>query len=205
MGRDISLLDRIHIAAPCSASWADMQGDERVRFCDACKLNVYNLSAMTRHDAEALILEREGRLCARFYRRADGTILTENCPVGLRALRRRLARTIGRFAAVFAMLMTTIAALGGGRGGARILRLRQWQPFAAVCDWLDPPPTPVMPAFGSVIVLGSPDFFPTNSGRSPSFDLEKLVNKLSEPVSPAPDGDEHVSSQDSVPRDRRNP
>src|ERR687894_3288947 len=68
-----------------------MTGDERVRFCGECGLNVYNLSAMTRREAEALVTSAEGRLCVRYYRREDGTILTRNCPTGLRALRRRVA------------------------------------------------------------------------------------------------------------------
>src|SRR5213078_2882686 len=33
----------------------------------------------------------EGRLCVRYYRRADGSILTKDCPIGLRALKRKLS------------------------------------------------------------------------------------------------------------------
>jgi hypothetical protein len=90
-----SPLDHVAIAAPCSVNWDSMVGDERVRFCGQCSLNVYNLSAMSRSDAERLIAQVEGRLCVRYYRRADGTILTKNCPVGLRALKRRLSRIAG--------------------------------------------------------------------------------------------------------------
>lgn len=66
-----------------------MEGDERVRFCRQCELHVYNISEMTKADAESLVARTEGRLCGRMYRRADGTILTKDCPVGVRALRRR--------------------------------------------------------------------------------------------------------------------
>jgi len=69
-----------------------MIGDERVRFCGQCELNVYNLSALNRTQAENLISGTEGRLCVRFHRRKDGSILTQDCPVGLRALRRRMSR-----------------------------------------------------------------------------------------------------------------
>ena len=69
-----------------------MIGDERVRFCGQCELNVYNLSAITKAQAENLIVRTEGRLCVRFYRRRDGSILTQDCPVGLRALRQRMSR-----------------------------------------------------------------------------------------------------------------
>jgi hypothetical protein len=84
-------LAHVRVAAPCRADWKRMRGNERVRFCDQCSMNVYNLSDMTRKDAEALILSAEGRLCVRYYHRADGSILTGNCPVGLRALKRRVS------------------------------------------------------------------------------------------------------------------
>jgi hypothetical protein len=85
-------LEQVRVAAPCPAVWEKMVGDERVRYCDSCSLHVYNLSGMTRREAEALVTSSESRLCVRFYRRADGTILTRNCPVGLGALKRRAAR-----------------------------------------------------------------------------------------------------------------
>jgi hypothetical protein len=65
--------------------------NDRVRFCSQCNLNVYNLSGMRREEAEALVAKTEGRLCVRFYRKADGSILTQNCPVGLKAIKRRVA------------------------------------------------------------------------------------------------------------------
>lgn len=86
-------LDHVKIASPCSADWNQMFAfqDERVRFCSHCNQNVYNLSAMSQSEAAALVYKTEARLCVRFYRRSDGTMLTENCPVGLRALKRRAA------------------------------------------------------------------------------------------------------------------
>src|SRR4051812_9388977 len=100
MGRALSLsiLDRVDVASPCKANWDQMEGDDRARFCSDCKLHVYNLSAMTRAEAESLISGSQGRLCTRFFRRADGTILTQDCPVGLRAVRLRAARAAGRLA-----------------------------------------------------------------------------------------------------------
>src|SRR6478609_4004463 len=78
MTRFNSTLDHVRIAAPCEADWDSMFGDERVRFCAQCNLNVYNLSEMTKSDAELLVARTEGRLCVRFYRRTDGSILTRN-------------------------------------------------------------------------------------------------------------------------------
>jgi hypothetical protein len=89
MRRFTNSLDKVSVATPCPADWDRMVGGDRVRFCGQCQLNVYNLSAMSRDDAESLITRTEGRLCVRFYRRRDGSILTEDCPVGVRALKRR--------------------------------------------------------------------------------------------------------------------
>jgi len=93
-----------------------MTGDNRVRFCNHCQLNVYNLSALSRVEAEELIASTEGRLCARLFRRADGTVLTENCPVGLRALRRRVAK---RTTAIFATIVSLSAVALGQHGSAK--------------------------------------------------------------------------------------
>jgi hypothetical protein len=87
------VLDRVRVAAPCKAEWKWMYGNDRVRFCSQCNLNVYNLSAMTREEAELLVLQTEDRLCVRFYRRSDGTVLTRNCPVGLQRIKNRLTNT----------------------------------------------------------------------------------------------------------------
>lgn len=103
-------LDNLRVASPCSANWDEMVGSDRKRFCGQCQLNVYNLSGMTAREAENLLLESEGRVCVRFYRRKDGTILTENCPVGGRAVKRRLSRAatavvsmcVGIFGGLFA-------------------------------------------------------------------------------------------------------
>jgi hypothetical protein len=92
MPRFTSPLGGLRIAAPCSADWDQMMGNQRVRFCAQCNLNVYNLSELSKTEAEDFIARNEGRLCVRFYRRADGSVLTKNCPVGLRAIKRRLSR-----------------------------------------------------------------------------------------------------------------
>src|SRR6476646_493839 len=101
------LLENLRIATPCSADWSEMAGDDRVRFCGGCEKNVYNLSAMTRDEAEALVRDREGRLCVRLYQRADGTVLTQDCPVGVRRtrLQARVRGVLTRLAASAALLV----------------------------------------------------------------------------------------------------
>jgi hypothetical protein len=91
MKENTNPLDNIKIASPCSADWNKMYGSERKRFCAECKLNVYNISEMTQEEAENLIIRSEGRLCLRIFRRADGTVITRNCPVGWARVKRRLS------------------------------------------------------------------------------------------------------------------
>lgn len=89
MSRFYSPLDDVRVASPCSADWDSMYGDDQKRFCKECKLSVYNLSGMTRDEAERLITNSEGRLCVRFYKRPDGTIITQDCPVGWAKIKKR--------------------------------------------------------------------------------------------------------------------
>lgn len=96
-------IENIRVASPCTASWNKMEGDDRVRFCGSCQKSVYNLSAMNRLEAEQLVAEKEGRLCVRYYQRHDGTVLTSDCPVGLLAVRRKIAL---RLSMVIALLFS---------------------------------------------------------------------------------------------------
>jgi hypothetical protein len=115
MKRFTNPLDNIRIASPCSADWNEMLGDERKRFCSQCSLNVYNLSGMTPGEAENLLLTSEGRVCVRFYRRADGTVLTKDCPVGWQAVKRRVSRAATAFVSLCAGIFTGIFAFNQPR------------------------------------------------------------------------------------------
>lgn len=90
-----------------------MQGDDRARHCRECNLQVYNLSDMTREEAATFLAQAEGRVCVRLFRRADGTVITRDCPVGLAAVRAKLVR-IGIAAAglLLAFGTTALASLG---------------------------------------------------------------------------------------------
>ena len=130
-----SMLDLIQIASPCPASWDRMKGDDRVRFCGECRLHVYNLSEMTRNEAEAFVTKHEGRTCVRFFRREDGTVLTKDCPVGLRALRQRFVRaTAALCGIVFALISGPLF------GGVISRRLPAGirPPSEAFADWINP-------------------------------------------------------------------
>ncbi len=95
----------MRVASPCSVGWETMTGDERVRRCNSCELNIYNIAEMTKPEVENLVKTHEGRLCVRLFKRADGTVLTKDCPVGLRATYKRTAKFAGAaLSAVFALV-----------------------------------------------------------------------------------------------------
>jgi hypothetical protein len=91
---------------------------------------------MTRSDAEYLIARTEGRLCVRFYRRGDGSIITKDCPVGLRAICRRVsyvAKAIG------SMVLGLFAGLGVHGAFSSIVPLAPQRTMGIMVRPLDPP------------------------------------------------------------------
>jgi hypothetical protein len=148
-----TILNDLRIASPCQASWDKMKGNDRVRFCDLCSRHVYSISNLTTTEASDLIQQAEGRrhLCVRLYRRKDGTVLTGDCPVGLRyALRRRLIRlaTSGVLLAVAVRSGVWVYALGADRpdlppapSGPNVT-YTDWADWAAMAIGLKDTPSP---------------------------------------------------------------
>ena len=148
-------LDVINVASPCPAPWESMTGDDRVRFCDQCNMNVYNLSEMSRQEAESLVQEHEGRLCVRFYRRQDGRVLTRDCPVGLRMVRRRIAKVTAALAALLSFL--TCGVLTGRSPSSSTQRPRVPDgPLSKVVEWTEPEPW-MGELLGSICIDEPPD------------------------------------------------
>jgi len=135
--RSLPILEELRIAAPCTARWDAMTGDERVRHCGQCDKNVYDLSQMTRAEAEQLIVATEGQACVRLWRRADGTVITSDCPVGVRRRRRRR----GLFAAVGG----TVAAVAAFIGITAWRTARQPPPLMGAVAAMPPPEPPSPP------------------------------------------------------------
>jgi hypothetical protein len=154
MSRIDDPLDGLQIASPCSASWEAMSGNDQVRFCQHCEKNVYNLSGVSRREAEAVVRENEGRLCVRFYRRRDGTVLTDNCPVGLRAVRRRVLTHLTGFCSM----------VGGVLALARVFVAPQ--PAQRSVTW-SRPTVRVGDTSTPVFVMGSPPAPATDSATAP--------------------------------------
>jgi hypothetical protein len=141
MTRPISVLDQVRIASPCPVRWDTMAGDERVRYCSQCRLHVFNLSNMSRREAEDLIQSKEGRLCVRYYQRADGGVMTRDCPIALRdRLRRAAVMALGLSLTLLAGVLAWAHLLPDRREDRYGSRLRQREPFRTVLEWIDPSP-----------------------------------------------------------------
>ena len=112
MKQDEFAINKIMIASPCSIGWENMEGDERVRFCNACQLNVYNTSQMSKNEVEALMNNGKSN-CLRIYRRADGTMMTDDCPIGLRRVRNAAKRITKQLTQVAASIWALALSLSG--------------------------------------------------------------------------------------------
>ena len=146
-----------------------------MRFCGKCEKNVYNLSGMTRDEAEALLIERNGDLCARYYQRSDGTILLADCTIGAgrRQGRRRwlavgAAGLLATGAGAAMMSLTTVKMGAVRHGEPQVLS-----------------PTREM-TMGKVEMADPGQFAPSAPDQSPDDDdldaLEPPSMQLSEPV-----------------------
>jgi hypothetical protein len=114
-----------------------MRGDDRTRYCAACSKHVYNVSDLTADEAVALIRENEGHLCVRLYRRKDGSVLTADCPVGIRSsVRRRLIRLATAGVVVIAMLRSGIWLFAEARSRFEIPSVPTG-PGVTFSDWAD--------------------------------------------------------------------
>lgn len=59
--RDVSKLSRlrqVNIGKPCPREWDEMEGDEKVRFCQGCGCNVHNIDEMSAHEANELLADK---------------------------------------------------------------------------------------------------------------------------------------------------
>ncbi len=166
-------LDLIQVASPCHVSWEAMTGDERKRFCRQCNLHVYNLSDMPREEAEAFISKAEGRTCVRFYRREDGTVLTRDCPVGLRALRQRFIRSAAALAGMVVALLTGTLFAGRLKHVGENLR----RPSETFAEWIEPGSTRSTLVMGAMLCPPSPTVL-----TLPTFEFDAAETPLPDPT-----------------------
>jgi hypothetical protein len=170
-------LQQITIASPCEESWDAMRGDERVRHCERCDLNVYNFASMTADEVTELLDSTGGRLCGRIYKRRDGTILLRDCPVGLAAVRRKVVRWAAVAAALLVSTAAGIASAAFSRhdddpSGWNITRsLRESRPFDALVRWADSEDA------GQIMIMGAVAGRISIPRATPSFGDETTVGE----------------------------
>ena len=130
-------LTNLRVASPCKESWDNMVGDERVRVCNRCEKPVFNLSSMTQEEAETILASKGFTPCVRFFRRADGTIKTADCP----STKRKVA--VGVAAA--ALAAAGFAGVSMSRGGGAHVADVQVQPppiehYEEIAGGMEAPP-----------------------------------------------------------------
>ncbi len=108
------------VVNPCQYGWDSMQGNDTIRYCDLCKLNVYNLSQMTKEEATHTVQQIGESLCVQIRRRPDGSIYTDNCPYKLRRLRNWLRTYAPYLLIVFASIFNQAVADAQGLAGAAV-------------------------------------------------------------------------------------
>jgi len=133
---------KLAVGSPCRESWERMTGNERVRFCGACHKKVFNLSNLSEREIGELLGSGRERPCVRFYQRADGTVMTADCPVG----RRR--RWLTRLAGVAGTLLLGLAGVLLGQSDPSPVLYPDW--FEKILSSLRPKPV------RQVLVMGEP-------------------------------------------------
>src|SRR4051812_12762657 len=150
------LLRNVKVTAPCPARWEDMLGDEQCRFCAHCQKSVYNFSAMTAEEVVQLLQQREGKLCARYYQRPDGTVMTSDCGLGQA---RYLTLFQRAFLGAAAGLMAFVSAAFGDTGSKS--------------------KTPVDAPLSTARKLGEISFFPADKVTNGTNRMPVLLGKIS--------------------------
>ncbi|HEY0076989.1 MAG TPA: hypothetical protein VGB77_23085 [Abditibacteriaceae bacterium] len=185
-----SPLENLHIASPCHASWEAMSGDDKARFCKSCQKNVFNISLMSRQEAEALIQSREGNednLCVRYALREDGTVITNDCPVGLEKAKLTALRPWRFFMAGIAGI---VAALCGAFGISTSLAQppidappRTQKTAPQVMGDIAPVATTHRPNQAPAVLMGEMPAHPTKSKQAPVL-MGRPAMPIKQPVNP---------------------
>ena len=91
-------LIQLRIASPCSVEWDSMIGNDRVRFCEHCRLSVHHVDSLNRKQLRRLIARSHGRVCVN-YTRPNVHTGVNTLPVLHKIGRRSSALAAGAFSA----------------------------------------------------------------------------------------------------------
>ncbi|MDR3615995.1 MAG: hypothetical protein P4L53_20730 [Candidatus Obscuribacterales bacterium] len=185
--RDI--INNLRIASPCPMLWGDMQRthEEAVRFCGDCHKKVYDVSKMSAKETTMLLQKAEvsgASICMQLYRRADGTILTDDCPVGMRRIRdtwRKLRST----AAAFVVFLCSQSLFAQGKDLAAQSKSSSTRPRVPVpSDSAVPPPPPGVRFGGMIppppILAGKPAMTDWRAVAMKNESVKRLADKIAE-------------------------
>jgi len=177
--------------------WDDMQRthEEAIRFCGDCHKNVYDVSKMSAKETTLLLQKAEissASTCMQLYRRADGTVLTEDCPVGMRRFRdtwRKLRSTAAAF--VVFLCSQSVFAQGKDPGAESNSAQTRWRVAVPPGSAMPPPPPP-----RGVRLVGMVPPPPALAGKTPMTDwraaamknasVKRLADKIAEKEKQAP-------------------
>jgi hypothetical protein len=141
----------LRVGTPCPKKWDDLTGNDRVRYCGDCRLNVYNFADMKKAEIERVVRETEGRLCGSLYLRGDRTAAPADCPT--QQIRHALRRWITGAVVLLAIVLTWVS-----RNADRPCPtgLPKW--VQATLDIVDPRPVrrKVPRLLGDIIVIPAP-------------------------------------------------
>lgn len=133
----MSIKDFLTISSACPASWDEMEGDEKTRFCSLCSLSVHNLAVMDEEEVSALLAGSAAsgeRLCGQLYLRADGMVQSADCPRGLARIRESSRALYKKVAAVFA-LACGLSSLSPARSDDRLVQPMIRGKVSALAPW----------------------------------------------------------------------
>lgn len=104
-------------SSDCPVSWDEMSGGStgftRVRYCDRCRLNIYDLDGLETAEAEELVVQREGQSKVNYFQRKDKKFQVKDCRVGAKKKYVRQAATVA--AACVVIGLTALALTIGSK------------------------------------------------------------------------------------------
>jgi len=113
-----NFLNNMTIPSPCTADWDSMIGNDQVRFCEHCSLEVHNLSLMTRNRAQRLVDRSNGRLCVRYHHDSTGRPITLPAGQKLHRIGPRVSRiAAGAFTAALSVTSVVAQNSNGSQSG----------------------------------------------------------------------------------------
>jgi hypothetical protein len=192
------IINNLRIASPCPMLWDDMQRthEEAIRFCGDCHKNVYDVSKMSAKETILLLQKAEisnASTCMQLYRRADGKVLTDDCPVGMRRIRdtwRKLRSTAATF--VVFLCSQSVFAQGKAPGAESNSTQTRYRVAAPPGGAIPPPPPPPRGVrHGGMIppppaLSGKPAMRDWRAVAMKNASVKRLADKIAEKEKKAP-------------------